>query len=160
MKNHLKLRTPHRGSCPQRHILRDRRPSTATCQACWAMGQSNWNNVRRGKNYFVLKLNSWTYISVEVSGHNLESSQTWGFRIMSMNSGSWLIRAAKAEKKSLVPGRQAQRTNQGRTPFICTLWVPIHLSFNSHQGPPLFSLSGCAPEVDFFLQYNCKIGWN
>ncbi len=43
-------------------------------------------------------------------------------------------RAAKAEQKSLVPARQAQRTNQGRTPFICTLWVSVHLSFNSQQG--------------------------
>jgi hypothetical protein len=30
-------------------------------------------------------------------------------------------RAAKAEQKSLVPARQAQRTNQGRTPFTCIL---------------------------------------
>jgi hypothetical protein len=30
-------------------------------------------------------------------------------------------RAVKAEQKSLVPARQAQRSNQGRTPFICTL---------------------------------------
>jgi hypothetical protein len=30
-------------------------------------------------------------------------------------------RAAKAEQKSLVQARQAQRTNQGRVPFICTL---------------------------------------
>ncbi len=29
-----------------------------------------------------LKPNSWTYDFVEVSGHNLESSQTWGFRIL------------------------------------------------------------------------------
>jgi hypothetical protein len=29
--------------------------------------------------------------------------------------------AAKAEQKSLVPTRQAQRTNQGRTPINCTL---------------------------------------
>ena len=39
-------------------------------------------------------------------------------------------RAAKAEQKCLVPARLAQRTNQGRTPFICTPWVPICLSFN------------------------------
>ncbi len=32
---------------------------------------------------------------------------------------------------------RAQLTNQGRTLFICTLRVPIHLSFNSQQGPPL-----------------------
>ncbi len=50
-------------------------------------------------------------------------------------------RAAKAEQKSLVPARQAQRTNQERTPFICTLWVPVHLSLNSQQGPPISSLS-------------------
>ncbi len=37
---------------------------------------------------------------------------------------------------------QAQRTNQDRTPVICTLWVPIHLSHTSQQGPPLSSLSG------------------
>jgi hypothetical protein len=30
-------------------------------------------------------------------------------------------RVAKTEQKSLVPARQAQRTNQGETPFICTL---------------------------------------
>jgi hypothetical protein len=47
---------------------------------------------------------------------------------------------AKAEPKSFVPAWQAQRTNQGRTPLICTPWVPIHLSFNSQQGPPLVSL--------------------
>ncbi len=31
------------------------------------------------------------------------------------------IRAAKAGQQSLVPARRAQRTNQGRTPFICSL---------------------------------------
>ncbi len=51
-------------------------------------------------------------------------------------------RAAKAEQKSLVPARQAQRSKQGRTPFICTLWVPIRLSFNSQpRATPLYSLS-------------------
>jgi len=34
-------------------------------------------------------------------------------------------------------------TNQTRKElFICTLWVPIHLSFISQQRPPLSSLSG------------------
>ncbi len=43
----------------------------------------------------------------------------------------------RENKKSLLPARQAQRTNQERTPFICPLWVPIHLSFNSqHRGHP------------------------
>jgi hypothetical protein len=49
-------------------------------------------------------------------------------------------RAAKTEQKYLVSTRQAQRTHQRRTSFICTLWVSIHLSFNSKQGPPLSSL--------------------
>ncbi len=44
-------------------------------------------------------------------------------------------RAAKTEQKSLVPARWALRTNQGRTPFIGTLWVPIHISFNSRGHP-------------------------
>ncbi len=37
--------------------------------------------------------------------------------------------------------RQAPRTNQGRNPVICPLWVPIHLSFNSQPGSPLSGLS-------------------
>ncbi len=53
-----------------------------------------------------------------------------------------LTRAANAGQKSLVLAQRAQRTNQGRTPFICTPWVPICLSFNSRQGPPLSGLSG------------------
>jgi hypothetical protein len=53
-----------------------------------------------------------------------------------------LTRAAKAGKKSIVPARRVQQTNQGRTPINCQ--VPIHLSFNSQQGPPLSSLSGCS----------------
>jgi hypothetical protein len=43
----------------------------------------------------------------------------------------WAVRAAKAEQKSLVPALQAQRNNQGWSPFICTFWVPIHHNFNS-----------------------------
>jgi hypothetical protein len=49
--------------------------------------------------------------------------------------------AAKAIQKSIVPAQWVQRTNQGRTPLICTLWVPIHLSFNSQQGPPFSYIS-------------------
>jgi hypothetical protein len=45
------------------------------------------------------------------------------------------------QNKYLALARQAQWINQGRTPFICTLWVPIHLSFNSQQGPPLSIVS-------------------
>ncbi len=56
-------------------------------------------------------------------------------------------RAAKAGQKSLVQARRAQRTYQGRTTVICTPWVPICLSFNSQQGPPLSGLSGCLYSV-------------
>ncbi len=50
-------------------------------------------------------------------------------------------RAATAGQKSLVPARQAQQTNQGRTHFIFIHWVPIYLSFNSQQGSPLSRIS-------------------
>jgi hypothetical protein len=54
--------------------------------------------------------------------------------------------AAKAGQRSLfVLAWQAQRTNQRRTLFLCTLGVPICPSFNSQQGPPLSSLSGTSP---------------
>jgi hypothetical protein len=45
-----------------------------------------------------------------------------------------LTRAAKAGQKSLVPSWRAQQTNQGRTPLICTLWVPICLSSTVSRG--------------------------
>ena len=48
----------------------------------------------------------------------------------------------KAEQKSLVPARQAQQTHQRRTLFICNLWIPFCLSFNSQKGPSLSRLSG------------------
>ena len=35
--------------------------------------------------FHLLKPNSWTYNFVEVSGHNFESSQTWGFRIQRLH---------------------------------------------------------------------------
>ncbi len=34
------------------------------------------------RNKFLLKPNSWTYNFVEFSGHNLESSKTWGFHCL------------------------------------------------------------------------------
>ncbi len=58
-------------------------------------------------------------------------------------------RAAKQEQKSLVPLYQAEQTKQGRTPVICTLWVPIHRSCNGRQGPPLSSLSGYPTPASF-----------
>ncbi len=51
--------------------------------------------------------------------------------------------------QSIVPAQRAQRTNQGRTPFICTSWVPISLSFNSQQGPALSSLSVSNPAKSY-----------
>ncbi len=39
---------------------------------------------------------------------------------------TWPTRAAKAGQKYLVPARQAQRTNQGRTSFVYTILVPIY----------------------------------
>jgi hypothetical protein len=51
----------------------------------------------------------------------------------------------KAEQKFLVLARQAQQTNQGRTPFFCTPIIPICLSFKRQQGSPLSSLSAFNP---------------
>ncbi len=53
----------------------------------------------------------------------------------------WALEQPRLNKISIT-GTTSKLTNPGRTPFICTLLVPIHLSFNSQQGPPLFSLSG------------------
>jgi hypothetical protein len=55
--------------------------------------------------------------------------------------GTGPTRAEKAGQKSLVLEWRGT-TNQGRTHFICTLWIPICLSFNSPQGRPLSVLSG------------------
>ncbi len=38
----------------QRHVLKNRRPNTAACPACWRWGQRNWNSVLWGKRYTVL----------------------------------------------------------------------------------------------------------
>jgi hypothetical protein len=50
-------------------------------------------------------------------------------------------RAAKAGQNSFVPAWRAQRTNKERTTFICTLGIPICLSFNTPQRPPLSIVS-------------------
>ncbi len=48
-------------------------------------------------------------------------------------------------KKHFVLGRLEQpSTKEWPLSFVGTLWVPIHLSFNSQQGSPLCSLSGHA----------------
>ncbi len=48
-----------------------------------------------------------------------------------------------AGQKSLVPAQRAQLPNQERTPFICTPWVPICLSFKKtvSKGHPLSLVS-------------------
>jgi hypothetical protein len=83
--------------------------------------------------------------------------ERWGQ--MNWNSVRWKkifwtgpTRAAEAGKKHIVPSRQAQRTNQGRTPFICTLCVPIHLSFNFQQC--IMYNTGMIANV-YSLQYFC-----
>ncbi len=53
-----------------------------------------------------------------------------------------LTTAAKAGRKSIAPAWWAQRTNQGRAPFIRAPRVPICLSFNSQQGLLLSGISG------------------
>jgi hypothetical protein len=45
-----------------------------------------------------------------------------------------------SEQKISCTGKTSP-SNHPRTLSICTLWVPIHLSFNSQQGPPLSSFS-------------------
>ncbi len=56
------------------------------------------------------------------------------------NISYWADWGSQGITKLFCTGTTSQRTNQGRTPSICTLWVPIHLSSNSQQGPPLSSL--------------------
>ncbi len=50
----------------------------------------------------IQKPDSWTYNFVEVSGHNLESSQTWGFRIQCLHykpvPNSLLLRGGRGVK--------------------------------------------------------------
>jgi hypothetical protein len=45
------------------------------------------------------------------------------------------------QDKNLLYRHKSNEPTQGRTPFICTPWVPIHFSFKSQQGVnPLSSL--------------------
>ncbi len=55
----------------------------------------------------------------------------------------WTDQSSQGRIKVSCAGTTSRGTNQGRTPFICTLWVLIFcLSLNSQQGPPLSCLSG------------------
>ncbi len=60
------------------NILRDFRSNSQTERTELT---KNANALAILQHELLLKPNSWTYNFVEVSGHNLESSQTWGFRI-------------------------------------------------------------------------------
>jgi hypothetical protein len=62
----------------------------------------------------------------------------------------WAGLSSQVRTKSPLPARWAQRKSQGRTPFICTPWVPTCLHFNSQQWPSLSSLYGC-PTVEMAL---------
>ncbi len=67
----------------------------------------------------------------------------WNSVWLGKNILYWIDQSCKGEIKiSYTAARRAQPGNQGRTPSICTLWVPIHLSFNSQKEPPLSGLSG------------------
>ncbi len=86
---------------------------------------------------------AWDY--TETGGPARLPAQVTGWRgHINWNSVRWGKRyfywGVQSSQKSLIPARQAQRTNQERTPFVCTIWVPIHTSFNSQQGPPLSGL--------------------
>jgi hypothetical protein len=44
---------PEQGvGCPQRHTLIERRPITAACPACWAMGTKEWKQCTVRKKIF------------------------------------------------------------------------------------------------------------
>ncbi len=93
----------------QRHLLRDRRPSTTACQACWAMGTNEWNSLCQGKKYNAL-------------GRQQQPRQD--------------------KNLFYTHDKPNELTNQGRAPFSFVLFeVPIYLSFDGQQGPPLSSLS-------------------
>ncbi len=52
VRTHLYL--PRCTGIPETHTKRDRRPSTAACPACWAMGPKHWNSAWWVKRYFAL----------------------------------------------------------------------------------------------------------
>ncbi len=56
----------------------------------------------------------------------------------------------------LRPAWRTQQTNQARTPFICTLWVPIRLSFHKLAGATS-SLSQNFYSIQCWLRHNLKL---
>ncbi len=97
----------------QRHILRDRRPGTTACPACWAMGIKELKQCTKRTKIFLLG-------RLDQPGQNKNLSY--------------------------------QPSNQGRTPFICTLWVPITSVSITCRGH-LSSLSGL--DNQFVYLQNC-----
>ncbi len=80
------------------------------------------------------KAESETHTKRQVTQHNCL------FSLMG-NGDKWIEILYGEEKNTLVAARQAQRINQERTPFVWYSRVPVYLSLNSQQGPPLSSLS-------------------
>ncbi len=73
----------------------------------------------------------WTHWAMGTK--NLKKSVRWGKQYFVLG---WLVQP-RQDKILFYWG--AQQTNQGWTPFIFTPRVPLCLSFNSQQGPPLSS---------------------
>ncbi len=86
--------------------LRDRRPSTAACPACWAMGTKELKLCTARKKRFLY----------------------------------WADKGSQDRTKISCTGTTSPTNQPRKDLFYCPLWVPIHLSFNSQQGPPLVSL--------------------
>ena len=84
------------------------------------------------------------------------NSERWGKKYILY----WATRATKGRQKSHVLAQRAHRTNQERIHFICISWVPMHLSFNSQQGPPLSRLSGAC--ISFLKKsvLSIRINWS
>jgi hypothetical protein len=95
-----------------------------------------------------------THIKRQVTWHDcLPSSLGVGDKWSEIVSGEEKIfctrptRATKAGQKYLLPARRAQRTNQGRTLFICTPRVPFSTVSTVSRGIPLYTLWCSLPAV-------------
>ncbi len=95
----------------------------------------------------------WVFVNCAMVLQNASVSSFFNYQMLSMRGNVFKSRISRTDwssQKSLLPARQAEQTNQGRTSFVCTPWVPI--SLNSLQGPPLSSLykpTTCFNEVSF-----------
>ncbi len=106
-----------------------------------------WRHTFKGQSQPGRRHGSTRAMTLPVTRDPAQLAGWWGKGIEIVYSeekvfGTGPTRAAKAEQKFLALARQAQRTNQGKTPFILYSLSPHHLSFNSEsRGPFLFSLS-------------------